>query len=97
MADTADAHAANARERAWRLRRAEMTRHPLATILRANALERSAATDRADAGIAAVRCDGWIGRWCVCELVGRGDASFVKAREFVDVAVVRESNVVREW
>ena len=47
MADTADAHAANARERAWRLRRAEMTRHPLATILRANALERSAATDRA--------------------------------------------------
>ena len=56
-----------------------------------------AATDRADDGIAAVRCDGWIGRWCVCELVGRGDASFVKAREFVDVAVVRESNVVREW
>jgi hypothetical protein len=58
----------------------------------------AAATDRADDGIAAVRCDGWIGRRrCVFELVGRGDAGFVKAREFVDVAVVRESNVVREW
>jgi hypothetical protein len=44
VVSTEEAHAAKARERAWRLRRAAMTAHPLATIRAATALDRSAAT-----------------------------------------------------